>query len=103
MDYAIKEEGDNITILFPHAKTLLENFCSPVFVGGAFPSDKKTIIRGSIATSTNRIVCVGAVVCESEDAKSVRMLLSQFTNGKKGYSLLMKEGGAKGLHAGRES
>ena len=82
MDYAIKEEGDNITILFPHAKTLLENFCSPVFVDGAFPSDKKTIIHGSIVTSTNKIVCVGLVMCKSEDAKSVHMLLSQFTNGK---------------------
>ena len=82
MDYAIKEEGDNITILFPHAKTLLENFCSPVFVDGTFPSGKKTIIYGSIVTPTNKIVCVGLVVCKSEDAKSVHMLLSQFINGK---------------------
>ena len=104
MDYTIKEEGDNITILFPYTKTLLENFCSPVFVDGTFTSDKKTIIHGSIVTSTNKIVCVGLVVCKSEDAKSVHMLLSQFTNGKE-VVFITDEGKAiqNGIACWRES
>ena len=71
---------------------------------GAFPSDKKTIIHGSIVTSTNKIICVGLVVCKSEDAKSVHMLLSQFTNGKE-VVFITDEGKAiqKGIACWRES
>lgn len=75
MGYTIIKEGARILILTPYYRHLIDHFYSPIFVDGTFSCDRKTIIHAACVTTTNTIILIGLVICDSESADCVYFLL----------------------------
>ena len=80
-----------IRIIAPYSKQILNYFYSPVFVDGTSTSDGKSIIHASSVTTTNTLILLGLVVCNSEDAVSAKMLLDGLV-GEKTPTFITDEG-----------
>lgn len=84
------KEGKTL-IMMPYSNRLIRHFYSPIFLDGTFTTDKKTIIHASIVTTSNTIILIGLVLCESEDSGSAYYLIERIASICKATFQQMKE------------
>ena len=59
----------------PYADDLAKHFCPPIFVDGAFTSDRETSIYAAIAATTNAVILIGLAMCNPESVEYTYTLL----------------------------
>lgn len=64
-------------IITPYGRDLLSSFPNPAFIDGTFSNNKKIIIHVCIVTTDNVIILIGLVICDSENAQNVKLLLNK--------------------------
>ena len=70
------KEGKTL-ITMPHSNHLIRHLYSLTILDSAFTTDKKTVIHASVATTSNTIILIGLVLCESEDGENVIVLWNE--------------------------